>query len=108
MELAPGADTVGLAALASHLVDIALDQGGSLEGDFQGMLQILQETAQGLAQAAEVGELFSLHSNILYRIQIYIRQAKNRHPYKKMFPRAPRATTLTGFPTRGWLLSELQ
>jgi hypothetical protein len=53
------------------------------------MLQILQETAQGLAQAAEVGEIFSLHSNILYRIQIYISQAKNRHPYKKCFPGPP-------------------
>ena len=99
MQLSPGANTVGFAALASHLVDIPLDQGGSLEGDYQGMLQILEETAQGLAQAAEVGELFSMHSIILYRIQIYISQTKNRHPYEKMFSRAPRATTLTDFPT---------
>jgi hypothetical protein len=72
------------------------------------MRQVLKKTAQGLAQAAEVRKLFSLHFVILYRIQIYISQGKNRHPYKKMFSRAPRATTLTGFPTGGWLLSELQ
>ena len=108
MQLSPGADAVGLAALAGHLVDIALDEGGSLEGYFQGMPQILQQTAQDLAETTEVGEFYSLHLIILYRIQTYLSQAKNRHPYKKMFSRAPRATTLADFPEGGWLLSELQ
>ena len=108
MQLSPGADAVGLAALAGHLVDIALDEGGSLEGYFQGRLQILQKTAQGLAQTAEGRRFFSLHLIILYRIQIYLSQAKNRHPYEKIFSRAIRATTLTGLPAEVRLLSELQ
>ena len=108
MQLSPGANAVGLAALAGHLVDIALDEGESLEGHFQGMLQILQKTAQGLTQAAEVRRFFSLHLIILYHIQIYISQAKNRYPYEKMFSRANRATTLKGPPVGVWLLSELQ
>ncbi len=85
MQLSPGADAVGLATLSGHLVDIALDEGGSLEGYFQGMLQILQKTMQGLAQAAEVRRFFSLHLIMIYRIQIYTSQVKNRHPYEKMF-----------------------
>lgn len=108
MQLSPGADTVGLAALAGHLVDIAPDEGESLEGYFQGMLQILQQTTQGLAQTAEVRRFFSLHLIISYRIQIYISQAKNRHPYEKIFSRVTRATTLTGLPAEVRLLSELQ
>ena len=108
MQLAPGADTVGLAALARQFVDIALDEGGSPEGNLYGMLQVLQQTAQGLAQATEVGKDFTLHLFILYRIQIYRSQAKNRWPYKKMFSRINGRTTLLGFPIGLWLLSELQ
>lgn len=108
MQLTPGADTVGLAALARQLIDIALDEGGSPEGHLQGIFQVLQEAAQGLAQAAEAGKLSSLHSIILYRIQIYASQVKNRYPYEKMFLRINGRTPPTGFPKGDLLLSELQ
>ena len=49
MKLSPGADAFQLAALACYLVNISLDQRGSLEGHFQGMLKVLQKTAQVLA-----------------------------------------------------------
>jgi hypothetical protein len=108
MQLAPGADAVGLAALASHLVDIALDERGSPEGNFQGMLQVLQKTAQDLAQATEVRKFFYLHFNILYRIQINRCQEKNHKPYAKMFFKGEGKLYPDGFSRGTFLLSELQ
>ena len=78
MQLSPSADAVGFATLTSHLVDIALDQGGPLEGNLQGMLQVLEKMPQGLAQAADGMKFFLLHLIILYNIQNYTRQEKNR------------------------------
>lgn len=78
MQLAPGADAVGLAALASHLVDIALDQQRSLESNLQRPFQVLQKTAQGLAQATKAVKVLLLHLIKYNCIQIYISQEKNR------------------------------
>jgi hypothetical protein len=97
MQPSPDADTVGFATLTGHLIDIALDQRGPPEGNFQRTLQVLKKAPQVLTQATKIGKIFSLHPIKLNNIQINRCQEKNRKPYIKMFLMTDGSLTLMGF-----------
>jgi hypothetical protein len=70
MQLSPGADTVGFTALSRHLVDIALNQGRSVESNLQGRFYLADKIPQGLAEAAMSLKILFLHPIIINSIQI--------------------------------------
>ena len=89
MQLPPGADTVGLAALPRQLVDIALHQGRSVESNLQGGFQLADQIPQGLTEAAMSLPVFLLHLIIYNYIQNRTSQEINRDPQGKMFLGGP-------------------